>query len=246
MILLPAIDIKDGKVVRWVTGDSKQEIQYGDDPIAFARSFEEQGAEWLHLIDLEGAVAGKVKNSDIIARIRKETKLKIEFGGGLRTKEAIQHAIDLGVDRAILGTKALDPNFLKEMLQLHGDKVGVSLDTQDGMVRISGWLEESEFPVERAIEQLKQLNLKYLVFTDISKDGMLQGPNLKGLAYVLDLSGDIQVTLSGGIATLEDIQAAASLKHSNLYGVITGRALYEGRFTVAEALAAMQSKVDKL
>ena len=236
MIFIPAIDIRGGKVVRLITGAFELEMEYGTDPVAFAKEFEKEGAEWVHVVDLDGALGGSLRNIDQLKKIRDNTKLKIEFGGGLRSSEAIDSVLEMGIDRVILGTKGLEEDFLKAILARHGEKVAVSLDAKQGIVQVQGWTETSNLATDEFLERLKKLILRYLVYTNIAKDGTLEGPDIAGLREILKHAGNIKVILSGGVSSLEDLDKIARLKHGNLYGVIVGRALYENKISVGEAL----------
>jgi phosphoribosylformimino-5-aminoimidazole carboxamide ribotide isomerase len=239
--LIPAIDLRGGKVVRLIRGDYDKEIVYGADPCAFARRFEEEGAEWLHVVDLEGALAGQCRNLNLVKQIRDTTRLKIEFGGGLRTKAAIEGVIDLGVDRAVIGTKALDAAFISETLAGFGDRIAIGVDVKQGFVQTSGWTRGSEQTVASFVEFLNHCGAKHLIWTNIVRDGMLQGPDLAGLNDVLKMAGRLQVILSGGVSSLDDVRKLVAVRHANFSGFIVGRALYEGKMTVREALQEMNT-----
>lgn len=242
MYLIPAIDLRGGKVVRLIRGQFDQEIVYGDDPVAFARDYEKQGAEWLHVVDLEGALQGEIKNMRELERIRKSTKLKIEFGGGIRALETIDMLLGAGIDRVILGTKALQPDFIRDAVAKHRDKLAVSLDIHEGMVQIQGWTLPSRLTLAEAAAKLWGFGIRYLIYTNISKDGMLSGPDLSGFGDVLRMMKEMNVILSGGIGALEDIQKLTALKDSNFYACIIGRALYEKKFTLQAALSLLREK----
>lgn len=236
MQIIPAIDLRGGKVVRWIRGESDKEIIYGEDPVAFVRQYEDSGAEWLHVVDLEGACSGNPLNLEIVRNIRKKTRLKVEFGGGLRDYETIKKVTEAGIDRFILGTKALDIEFLKRMIAEFGDRVAVSLDCSNGFVKIAGWQEQTRVAVIPLLEEMRLSGLKYIIYTDISRDGMLQGPNLPALKEVLNASGDMQIIQSGGVSSLEDVRAILRILSPNLYGMIIGRALYEEKIKLSEAI----------
>ncbi|OGW68782.1 MAG: 1-(5-phosphoribosyl)-5-[(5-phosphoribosylamino)methylideneamino]imidazole-4-carboxamide isomerase [Omnitrophica bacterium GWA2_50_21] len=242
MILIPAIDLRGGKVVRLIRGQYDQEIVYGQDPAAFALNYEEQGAEWLHVVDLDGALHGEILNLPVLEKIRKSTGLKIEFGGGVRTLETIDQLLRLGIDRVILGTKALQPDFIVKAVELYRDKLAVSLDTHQGMVQVQGWTQQSKITLPEAAAKLWGFGIRYLVYTNISKDGMLSGPDLTGFSDVLRMMEGIQVILSGGIGSLADIEGLKALTNSNFYGCIIGRALYEKKFTLKEAISLFKNQ----
>lgn len=235
MYVYPAIDLYEGQVVRLSRGDYNQKKVYSDDPKFFAKQWEEQGAKWLHIIDLEGAKAGSLKNHGKLLEIRDYVSCNIQFGGGLRNINDIGTIINAGVQRVILGTKALDESFLKDALDHFGTKIAVGLDIRDGVVQTEGWLEDGEETLESAIEMLNQLSVATIIYTDIHKDGMLEGPNFDKLKEVLAQSKS-QVILSGGVSSITDIQKCAELTEENFEGVITGKALYENKFTVHDAV----------
>ena len=242
MILIPAIDLRRGKVVRLIRGQYDQEIVYGEDPVAFALNYEAQGAEWLHVVDLDGALHGEILNLPVLEKIRKSTALKIEFGGGVRALETIDQLLRMGIDRVILGTKALQPDFIVKAVELYRDQLAVSLDTHQGMVQVQGWTQQSKITLPEAAAKLWGFGIRYLVYTNISKDGMLSGPDLTGFGDVLRMMEGIQVILSGGIGSLGDIESLKPLKNPNFYGCIIGRALYEKKFTLKEAISLFKNQ----
>ncbi|MFA6599436.1 MAG: 1-(5-phosphoribosyl)-5-[(5-phosphoribosylamino)methylideneamino]imidazole-4-carboxamide isomerase [Candidatus Omnitrophota bacterium] len=235
MNLYPAIDLFEGKVVRLSRGDYDRMTVYSEDPSEVARRWESQGAGWLHVIDLEGARAGEIRNEDSLRRIRKETRCRVQFGGGLRTMEAIERVLALGVSRIILGTRALEEDFLREAVERFGPAVAVSLDAQDGRVRTEGWLSGREISLPEAVRIAEEQMIGTLITTDIKKDGMLQGPNLESLSEIL-AGAKAQVILAGGIAGLEDIRRCAAIRHPHFDGIIVGKALFEPGFSLSQAL----------
>lgn len=235
MNLYPAIDIFKGRVVRLTRGDYNQEIVYSEHPALKAQEWQDAGAQWIHVVDLEGAKSGKIANFESLKRIRKQVRCKIEFGGGLRTLEQIRDVIDLGIDRVILGTKALDFDFFKKVLDQFQDHVAVGLDVKDQMVQTEGWIKASGTTLTEIIDLLNKTALKTIIYTDISKDGMLQGPNFSGLKAVL-AQARASVILSGGVSKLQDIKNCLELTEQNFDGVIIGKALYENKFTLEEAV----------
>ncbi len=238
MNLYPAIDLFEGKVVRLERGDFARSTVYSDSPEDMARKWADQGAAWIHVVDLEGARSGKPANLDAIRKIRKAVDCSIEMGGGLRDAESVQKILETGIDRAVIGTKALDEGFLKQVLQSHGPAIAVGLDVRDGRVRLEGWLTEGGKTLEEALGWLNNFSLETLIYTDIQKDGMLEGPSLDSFRQVLEQTRS-RVILSGGIGKIEDIQKAASIQHPRFEGIIVGKALYENRFTVRQALDCM-------
>lgn len=238
--LIPAIDLRGGKIVRLIGGSFDKEIVYGNDPVAFAKNFENQGAKWLHVVDLDGAFEGILRNIDGLRKIRSNTKLKIQFGGGLRSHDDIERVLSEGVDRIILGTKGLEKDFLADILSKYGGKVGISLDAHQGIVQVRGWTVPTQLSVEAFIEKLKNLKVGCLIYTNIAKDGSLGGPDLKGFQDILESTGSVDVILSGGVSSLDDLREVAAIKNKNFRGVIVGRALYENRFSVSDAIRTLR------
>lgn len=224
MIVLPAIDIKNGKCVRLRQGLKDDETVYADSPVEMARHFSDLGADYIHIIDLDGAFEGRPKNLEIIREISQEIDTPIEIGGGIRTREIADDYIDAGVSRIIIGTKAVeDLNFVKELIDAYGDKVAVSLDCKGNKVCTNGWVDESELDVFDLAKELQDIGLSTLVYTDISKDGMLTGPNFEMLKALNDTL-DLNIIASGGMADESHLDQCAEM---DLYGAITGKAIYE-------------------
>jgi len=234
MNIYPAIDLYQGKVVRLRRGDFAQETVYSDKPEEIAQEWESQGAEWLHVVDLEGAKTGVIKNEEALLEIRKAVKCRIQFGGGLRDEEWIGRILGNGINRVIVGTKSLDGPFLKSILEKHSEKIAVGLDVRDGRVQMEGWLKESQ-TLDQALKYLEPFPLKTIIYTDIQKDGMLQGPNFEGLEEVMQRTRAC-VILSGGVGALVDIEKSSRIKTGNFDGVIIGKALYEKKFQLQEAI----------
>jgi phosphoribosylformimino-5-aminoimidazole carboxamide ribotide isomerase len=240
MILFPAIDIKDGKVVRLHQGDYGQITQYADDPVAVARQFTDQGAQWVHVVDLDAAKTGKTVNQALVKKIATQSGLKVQTGGGIRSLEVAGQYLRAGIARVVVGTQAArDPSFLQELGQAFPQQVALGLDTRAGKIAVTGWTETTDLTLESYLAQAPLTGIAALIFTDISRDGMLTGPNLKSLKRVLEIS-PVPVIASGGIASLEDLKSLRDLHHSNLLGAIVGKALYEGKFTVSEALKILK------
>ncbi len=240
MKLYPAIDILDGRAVRLVQGDFDSQTVYGEDPLEAARTWVEAGVTVLHVVDLDGARTGQPQNLEHLHRIATELDVPVQFGGGLRQLAAVRQALRAGADGLILGTAAYsDVEFLDEVLDFWGDRTLVSVDARGGMLSTSGWTETTEIPVEAAIELLQDRGARSFVFTDVDRDGMLGGPDLDRVRMVADAATAGDVVYSGGIGKLEDLEALAGLGHSRLGGVIVGKALYEQRFTIAEAQTAL-------
>lgn len=235
MILYPAIDIRGGRCVRLVEGDFSRETAYDADPSHAARRWAAAGAEWLHVVDLDGAVSGAPVNRDAVERIRGAVSTPIQLGGGLRTLAHLDEAFAIGIDRAILGTAALrDPGLVGSAVARWGDRIAVALDARDGRLATDGWLGQTEARAIDVARKLAQANVRHFIFTDIGRDGVLAGPNLASLAELVD-AVDAHVIASGGISSVADIEAAAAAGAS---GAIIGRALYEGRIDLAQALAS--------
>lgn len=219
MILIPAIDIKDKNCVRLKMGDYNSVEKVAEDPIKTALSFEKANAEWIHIVDLDGAKDSKLKNSDIILNINKNCNVNVEVGGGIRTIESIDYYIKNGVSRIILGSAAVkNQNLIKEAVKKYGEKIAVGIDAKNGKVAIEGWVDETDIDYIELSKKMESLGVKYLIFTDISKDGMLLGPNIEKL-YELSKAVSCNLIASGGVSSLDDIKNLESL---NLYGAICG------------------------
>jgi phosphoribosylformimino-5-aminoimidazole carboxamide ribotide isomerase len=225
MIVLPAIDIKGGQCVRLRQGEKDDETVYFKDPVKVAKQFESWGAQYLHIVDLDGAFNGKPQNFDIIKKILSAVDIPIELGGGIRNAEIAKTYIDAGVSRIIVGTQAIkDFNFIEHLIYHYDNKVCVSIDARDGMVRTEGWTQDSDMEALELATSLEKVGLSTLVYTDISKDGMMSGPNFDML-NVLNQNLNIDIIASGGVASVEHLDR---LRNMNLYGAITGKAVYEG------------------
>lgn len=237
MILLPAIDLYEKKVVRLTRGDYAQMTVYNDDLVAQAGLFQEAGAQWLHTVDLEGAKDGSTPNYSVIEAICKDTSLKVEIGGGIRSLDTIQKYLDAGVERVILGTKAVtDPAFLEESLDKFGSHIAVGVDIKDGKIAIKGWLETAQDSVEDFFTKLCKLGVSTVICTDVSKDGMLAGTNVD-LYRQLSQKFSLDLIASGGVSSQEDL---TRLKELGLYGAILGKALYTGALDLKTALKEME------
>lgn len=242
MILYPAIDILGGKAVRLTQGDYTQQTVYDADPLEAARRWVDSGARALHIVDLDGARSGAPANLDAIERIAGEFDLPIQVGGGLRSQESVAAAIDAGATRVILGTAAFrDVEFLDAALAAHGDRVVVSVDSRGGRLAASGWIEQTDVPTTDAIMRLNDRGVRRFVYSSIERDGMLSGPDVDGATAVSEVVHGT-FTYSGGISSLADLEALATLRQVNMTGVIAGKALYERRFEVGEA----QELLDRL
>ena len=239
MILYPAIDILDGRAVRLVQGRFEDSTVYHDDPLAAAQSWVEAGARFLHVVDLDGARSGSPKSLDHLRRIVTETGVPIQYGGGLRTVEAVREALRAGAERAIVGTAAFkDIDFLDDIIAQFGSRVVVAVDTKNGMIATEGWTQTTELPVVEAIKRLTGRGVRSFVFTDVSRDGKLTGPDLDAVKQVAQAVRG-RFIYSGGIGSLDHLRALAKLRQVNMAGVIAGKSLYEKKFTVAEGQAAL-------
>ncbi|GEN84083.1 1-(5-phosphoribosyl)-5-[(5-phosphoribosylamino) methylideneamino] imidazole-4-carboxamide isomerase [Sporosarcina luteola] len=235
MILFPAIDIRGGKCVRLIQGDYDQEIIYNDSPVAMAKEWERQGAEYIHVVDLDGAKTGDSLNKTAIEQMAKSVRVPIQVGGGIRTMDAIDSHIANGVSRVIIGTAAIeDPQFVGDAVAKYDRKIAVSIDARNGFVATNGWTETSDVKAIDLLLRLADIGVKTVVYTDILKDGMLLGPNFIELQMMNEASG-IDIIASGGVSTERDI---AKLREMNLYGAIIGKALYEGNLSLETVMGA--------
>lgn len=236
MILYPAIDIKNKKVVRLRQGKFDDVTEYGDDPLETAKKWESLGAQWLHVVDLDGALDGTSENTSIIKQIAKSLSIPVQTGGGIRSEAKASELIEAGIKRVILGTKAIeDEAFLNTLLKKYPAQVAVSLDCNDGYVAQRGWTETSNVKATDLAKKLEDKGLQCLVYTDIKTDGMLTGPNLKALTELASVT-NIGIIASGGIKNLDNIRDLLAIESKGIIGAITGRAIYEGTLDLKEAL----------
>jgi phosphoribosylformimino-5-aminoimidazole carboxamide ribotide isomerase len=241
LILYPAIDIRDGRAVRLAQGDYERETAYDDDPVVAARRWVTEGARWLHVVDLDGAREGEPRNLEHLRRIVAAVDVPIQFGGGLRDSGKVEDAISTGVERVVLGTAAVrDPELAEAIAAAHGDRVIASIDARGGKVAAEGWTESSELTPEEVIAALRDRGIDRFVYTPVDVDGLMEGPDLDSLR-ALAHSTEAELIYSGGVGSLDDLRALASLELENLDGVIVGRALYEGRFNVTDGQAALEA-----
>lgn len=239
MFLFPAIDLQAGQVVRLHQGDYDRQKVYANDPVAMAQSFEAAGATWLHLVDLDGAKDGKVSHLKVIQRICQATSLKVEVGGGVRTTQTMDDLLAAGVERVILGTAALrNWDWFRQTvhLPLYHQKIVLGLDARDGKLALQGWLEQTQTQATEVAKTVSDWPLAAIVYTDIATDGTMQGPNVEATRQIAQTT-DIPVVASGGVGTLEHLRA---LKTLPIQGAIIGRSLYEGAFSVKEAIEAFE------
>ena len=235
MKIIPAIDLKNGRCVRLLQGKEDQETVYGEDPVETALSFEEQGAEQIHLVDLDGAFRGESKNLEQVERIAQAVKVPIELGGGIRSLDDISRVFDLGVNFVIIGTiAAKNPKILEEAIQKFENQLILGLDAKDGKVAVSGWVEVTEFSDEEFANQWKQHGINRVIYTDISRDGMLTGPNLSSLRRMAIATG-LKITASGGVSSLDDLKQLVELERDGVDEVIVGKAIYERQLDLREA-----------
>jgi phosphoribosylformimino-5-aminoimidazole carboxamide ribotide isomerase len=240
LILYPAIDIREGRAVRLIQGDYERETAYEDDPVVAARRWADDGARWLHVVDLDGARAGEPVNLEHVRRIVAAVNVPVQLGGGLRDSKKVEAAISSGAERVVLGTAAVrDPELAAAIAAAHGDRVVASVDARSGNVAAEGWTESSDLATAEVVAALSARGIRRFVYTPVEVDGLMEGPDLDSLREVAKTT-DGEVIYSGGVGSLDDLRALAGLRIDNLGGVIVGRALYEGRFTVAEAQATLE------
>jgi phosphoribosylformimino-5-aminoimidazole carboxamide ribotide isomerase len=239
MRLYPAIDILDGRAVRLVQGRFEDATTYHDDPLEAARSWVAAGAQYLHVVDLDGARSGEPRSIEHLRRIIEGTGVPVQYGGGLRSAAAVRAALEAGAERAIIGTAAFrDVDFLDEVLAEHGERVWVAVDVRGGHISTAGWTQTTQLPPEEAIGRLNDRGVHSFVYTNVDRDGRLGGPDLDEVRRVAEAVRG-RFIYSGGIGAREDLEALYDLRQVNLAGVVVGKALYERRFTVAQGQAAL-------
>lgn len=237
MNIFPAIDLYGGKAVRLYKGDYAQMTVYSDHPMEIARDFEAAGAQFIHMVDLEGARDGTTPNLAVVADVAQNTSLFVEIGGGIRNMETVEKYLSVGVSRVILGTAAVNNEaFLREAVAKYGEKIAVGADVKDGCIAIKGWLEQSAFTLETFLEKMQAIGVKTVICTDISKDGAMKGTNLE-LYKRLANEFHLDIVASGGVSTLEDVRA---LRAMGLYGAIIGKAYYTGAIDLGTAIKEVQ------
>ena len=242
MLVIPAVDLSEGQVVRLARGNMQEKTVYSDDPVAMARRWADEGAQLLHVVDLDGAVSGTCTNLAEVAKIVEAIDIPVELGGGLRTVEDIQDVLELGVQWAIMGTAALRMSTRSELeaaIAQFGEQIIVSIDARDGKVAFEGWTQDSDIDAVELAQQMELLGVGRLICTDIATDGMLTGPNVAAMRRFC-ASVDIPIVASGGVSSVKDVKALRKLEPQGLWGCIVGRALYTGDLALSEAIAAAQ------
>jgi len=234
MIIFPAIDIKDGKCVRLIKGDFNQITAYEKSPFDQANVYSENGFKNIHIVDLDGALQGKSSNSNIVKKMLKNLKLKIQIGGGIRTIDEVDSWVKSGVDKVIIGTAAVEnKNFLKTACEKFKNKIAISLDVKDGLIFLSGWKKQTNIRASDFLKEVENFGISRIIYTDINKDGTKEGPNIKD---TIELSNKVKIpfVISGGISSIEDIKKIKSLKNQNIEGVIVGKSIYDGDIKINE------------
>lgn len=235
MKVIPAIDIRGGKVVRLAQGRAECETVYFDSPLEVARMWADQGAGLIHVVDLDGAIEGTPKNLKAVKEIVDNVSVKIEFGGGVRDEAAVRSLIDSGVDKVVIGTRALEGDFVSKILKTFGGSIVVGIDARDGEVLTKGWLLKTGAKAVDLAKDMAGLGVKTINYTDISRDGMLKGPNMESLGEMLKVDG-VDIIASGGVSTIEDVKRLKALEGKGLKGMIIGKALYEKSIDLKEAI----------
>lgn len=237
MYILPAIDLKDGNCVRLLRGDYATAHKVAESPVETALSFQQDGAEWLHMVDLDGAKDGRMENREVILEVCRSCNLKIEVGGGIRDRQSVAYYLEHGVSRVILGSAAVNnPSFVKEMVAEYQDRIAVGIDARDGMVAAEGWIATSKIHFLDLAKQMEEMGVRTIIFTDIAQDGTLAGPNLSQLDE-LNSAVSCKIVASGGVANIKDI---LNLRDLGVYGAICGKSIYTGDLRLKQALAVAQ------
>lgn len=240
MRIYPAIDIKDGKCVRLLRGDFSKTTVYGDDPAEMAKKWESLGGEYIHVVDLDGALKGCGVNADAIKRICEAVSVPVQTGGGIRSMEDIEKKLECGISRVIIGTKAVsDADFVRAAVNRYGDKIAIGIDARDGMVAVEGWEKTSEHKAVEFAKKMADIGVKTVIYTDIATDGTLMGPNVSAMAEMVAATG-IDIIASGGVGSVEHIK---QLVPTGVEGVITGRALYTGNIELPNAIKAGKGEI---
>ena len=241
MNFYPAIDIKDGKFIRLKQGRLDEVTVYGDNPVKIAKKFSEAGAQWIHVVDIDGAFRGKSINQQVILDIKKNSKTKIQVGGGIRSKESASFYLNNGIDRVVLGTIALEnPKIIEQLCENYPGRIAVGIDAKQGMVATEGWSKTSTIEVSKLSKLYENIGVSCVIFTDIEKDGLMEGVSLNQLKNLLK-NTKLNVIASGGVSSLDDLKKLKSLEKKNLIGVISGKAIYENKFSVNKAVEILES-----
>jgi len=236
VLIIPAIDIRDGRVVRLVQGDFNRETVYDDNPAGVAQKWEREGAGWIHIVDLDGAREGESKNLELVEGLVEKIGIPVELGGGIRNLRSIEEVLNKGIARVVIGTEAVEsPGFVKEACEEFGERVAVGIDARDGLVAVKGWTSDTSRKAVSLAGEMESLGVKTIIFTDIESDGTLGGPHLGSLKEMLKAIS-IPLIASGGVSGLEDIKNLKSLESEGVRGVIVGKALYAGRINLKEAI----------
>ncbi|MGI6328414.1 MAG: 1-(5-phosphoribosyl)-5-[(5-phosphoribosylamino)methylideneamino]imidazole-4-carboxamide isomerase [Dethiobacteria bacterium] len=243
MQLIPAIDLRGGKCVRLFKGEREKETVYSTNPVEVALKWQSEGAARLHLVDLDGAFEGRPVNSAVISAIASVLHIPLQLGGGIRDAENVGRALELGVSKVILGTAAVEkPKMVKKLVDCYQDRIIVGIDARDGIVAVKGWIEDSQRKAVDFALEMQDLGVREIIYTDISRDGTLEGPNYHAMEEMAKALG-IQLIASGGVSSLEDLRLLKGLEHLGITGVIVGQALYSGKFTLKEALMVFEEGV---
>ena len=241
MNFYPAIDIKDGKFIRLKQGRLDEVTVYGDNPVEIAKKFSEAGAKWIHVVDIDGAFKGKSINQKVILDIKKNSKTKIQVGGGIRTQESASFYLNNGIDRVVLGTIALEnPKIIEQLCENYPGRIAVGIDAKKGMVATEGWSKTSTIEVGKLSKLYENIGVSCVIFTDIEKDGLMEGVSLNQLKNLLK-NTKLNVIASGGVSSLNDLKKLKSLDKKNLIGVISGKAIYENKFSVNKAVEILET-----
>lgn len=242
MIIYPAIDIRRAKCVRLFQGDPDKETIYADDPVEVARRWQQKGASWLHVVDLDGAFSGRPMNHEIVLSMVRSVNLKVQVGGGIRSEEDVRLYLLAGVDRVVIGTRAFgDMGWFTELCYRYPDRIALGLDARDGLVAVKGWRETMQLSVLEVAKQIEDIPVGAIIYTDISRDGTHKGVNIEATEKLLELTSH-PVIASGGVSSLEDIRKLLPLREKGLEGVIIGRALYDGKLALEDALGIVREK----
>ena len=238
MLIIPAIDIKEGKCVRLLQGDPDKKTVYSDDPVGQAQKFEALGAELIHVVDLDGAFEGRPVNKELVASIARSVKIPIEIGGGIRNSETVQAYLDAGIRRIIIGSAVLEKEF-EEIISTSPECIIAGIDARDSMVATQGWKEVTRVKAEDLVKEVMERGIREIIYTDIATDGMLSGPNIGAYEKLLDSFPGLKLVASGGVSSLDDLKNLMKLKDRGLTGAIVGKAIYDGRIELKEALDAV-------